>query len=80
MIEWYWEIFFVMDLHIWMLIVLAMRVVRIVYSGLRVGHYANGIACIKWVMRVIFWCIVVHDSKSRDRLELVVPPHLIDWE
>ena len=27
-----------MDLHIWMLIVLAMRVVRIVYSGLRVGY------------------------------------------
>ena len=52
-----------------------MRVVRIVYSGLRVVHCAYGIACINWVMRVIFWCNVIHDSKSRGRLELFMPPH-----
>ena len=48
-----------------------MRVVRIVYSGLRAVHCANGIACIDWVMRVIFWCNVIHDSNARDRLELL---------
>ena len=57
-----------------------MRVVRIIYSGLRVVHCAYGIACINWVMRVIFWCNVIHDSKSRDILELFMPPHPIEWE
>ena len=57
-----------------------MRVVRIVYSGLRVGHCAYGSACINWVMRVILWCNVIHDSKSRDRLELFMPPHPNWWE
>ena len=52
-----------------------MRVVRIVYSGLRVVYCAYRIACIDWVMRVIFRYNLIHDSKSRDRLELFMPPH-----
>ena len=57
-----------------------MRVVRIIYSGLRVGHCAYGITFINWVMRVIFWCNVIHDSNARDRLELLCLLTLIDWE
>ena len=55
-----------------------MRVIRIVYSGLRVIYCAYGIACIDWVMRVILWCNVIHDSKSIDRLELLCLLTLID--
>ena len=57
-----------------------MRVVRIVYSGLRVVYCAYGIDCVDWVMRVILWCNLIHDSNARDRLELLCLLTLIDWE
>ena len=57
-----------------------MRVVRIVYSGLRVVYYAYEIACVDWVIRVIFWHNLIHDSKSRDRLELLCLLTLNEWK
>ena len=43
-----------MDLHVWLLMVIMMRVIKAVNGGLKVGCCSNGVICIKCVMRVNF--------------------------